>query len=397
MGGTTTRNVTLLALCQALAVSGNMLVITTSALAAIELAPSPSFATLPLTLQFILVMLTTLPVSLLMKRIGRRPGFQMGALFGACAGALGCFAILEGSFVLFCLAGALYGVFMASVQFYRFAAADATEPAHRARAISYVLAGGVLAALAGPELAKLTTPLFAPILFAGSYLALVGLTLLSTLLLAFIRIAPPSASEQTAAGRPLLEIIRQPRFVVALTVAVISYGTMNLVMTATPLAMSICGFALGDTAFVIQWHALGMFAPSFVTGRIIERVGVLKVTGLGLALIGGCVVINLAGVTLGHFWWALLLLGLGWNFAFVGATTLLTTTYRPEERAKVQGVNDLTIFAGVACTAFASGALHHLFGWQAVNLGVLVPVLTTALLVLWLAHRERSRLAPAAT
>jgi MFS family permease len=159
--------------------------------------------------------------------------------------------------------------------------------------------------------------------------------------------------------------------------------------------MSVCGYSFGDTAFVIQWHALGMFAPSFVTGRIIERLGVLRVTGLGLGLIAACVAINLAGVTLAHFWWALLLLGLGWNFAFVGATTLVTTTYRSEERAKVQGVNDLTIFAGVALTSFASGALQHLFGWQAVNLGVLVPVLLTAGSLVWLSRQERSRPVPA--
>lgn len=383
------RNVALLALCQALAVTSNMLVVTTAALAGAVITPVAGLATLPLGLQFVAMMIATVPMALVMKRFGRRAGFQFGAAFAAAGGGLNGFALLSGDFVLFCLGCMLYGAFMASAQYYRFAAAEVVGPTHRARAIGYVLAGGVLAALVGPELAKATSPLFAPVLFAGSFLTIVALGIASMLILGFVEFPKLNATLQRSAGRPLREITRQPRFVVALASAMVGYGAMSLIMTATPLAMLACAHDFGETAFVIQWHALGMFAPAFVTGRLIERFGLLTVIGAGLLLIAGCVVINLAGVMVANFWWALLLLGVGWNFTFVGATTLLTTTHAPEERAKVQGLNDLTVFGTVAVASLASGALEHLIGWQAVNLAVLAPLLVPAGLLLWLARKER--------
>ena len=273
------RDVYLLAVCQALLATGNAVVITTSALAGQAMAPE-GFATLPLFLQFVAIMATALPASFLMKRIGRRAGFAVGAGFALVSGLLGCGAILVGSFPLFCLASFGYGVFMGFGMYYRFAAADVAAPDFRPRAISYVLAGGVVAAITGPELAKATDDLFGPALFAGCFAAVAVLGLLTLLTLAFLRIPPPPAEERMGAGRPLAEIMRQPAFATALAAAAIAQGAMVLVMTATPLAMAFCGHGFDQTAFVIQWHVLGMFAPSFFTGHLISRFGVLNVMAL---------------------------------------------------------------------------------------------------------------------
>jgi len=369
------RNVALLALCQALFTTANAVVVTASALAGQQLAPGSGLATLPFSLQFVVAMAATFPASLLMKRLGRRLGFACGAGFGLASGVLGCLALLGGRFGLFCLAGALYGGFMGFAQYYRFAAADAAPPAWQPRAIALVLAGGVVAALAGPELAKATTTLFAPVLFAGCYAVVAALALATLGVLAFVTIPPPGREERQASGRPLLEIARQPTFVVALLGAMVAYATMSLVMTATPLAMLACAHAFSDAAFVIQWHILGMFAPSFFSGRLISRFGASRVMLVGCGLLVLAVAINLSGVSVMQFWAALLLLGVGWNFMFVGATTLLTTTYRAAEKAKVQGLNDLLVLATVALASLSSGALQHLVGWSAVNLGVLLPLL----------------------
>ncbi len=386
-------NVLLLAACQALFTTSNAVVVTASALAGQQLAPGSGLATLPFSLQFVATMAVTFPASMLMKRLGRRVGFALGAGCGLTSGVLGCLAILGGRFGLFCLAGALYGGFVGFAQYYRFAAADAAAPALRPRAIAYVLAGGVVAALAGPELAKASNGLFAPVLFAGCYAAVAALALATLCVLALITIPRPGAAERAASGRPLREIARQPGFVVALMGAMVAYGAMSLIMTATPLAVVACAHGFTDAAFVIQWHILGMFAPSFVTGRLIGGFGARRIMLVGCGLMLACVATSLSGVTVAQFWAALLLLGIGWNFLFVGATTLLTTSYEIAEKAKVQAVNDLLVFGTVALASLSSGALQHLLGWAAVNLAVVPPLLGALGALLWLEWRspERSR------
>ncbi len=381
------RDVYLLAVCQALLATGNAVVVSTSALVGQTLAPD-SLATLPLFLQFVAIMSATLPASLLMRQIGRRAGFSIGAGFALTAGLLGSGAILIGSFPLFCVASIAYGVFMAFGLYYRFAAADASTPAFRPRAISYVLAGGVVAAIAGPELAKATDDLLGPALFAGSYAAIAGIGGLTLLTLIFLRMPLPSLEERRGEGRPTLQIMRQPAFVIALAAAAIAQGSMVLVMTATPLAMAFCGHGFDQTAFVIQWHILGMFAPSFFTGHLIGRLGVLNVMALGALLILTCLGVALSGGDVAQFWVSLLLLGVGWNFMFVGATTLLTSTYEPAEKARIQAVNDLIIFAVAALASLSSGILHHLIGWQAVNLSMVLPTLVMLGAILWLRSRQ---------
>ena len=388
----TRRNVLILALCQALAMTSTSLMVTVAALVGQMLAADKTLATLPIAVQFTATMATTIPASLLMKRIGRRAGFSVGALLGAAGAGLAIAAIFAGSFVVFCLAGAAVGAALGFAMFYRFAAADAADPAFRGKAISLVLTGGVVAAVAGPQLARWSRDLFQPALFAGCFVAIAGLWLAALLLLQLVDIPRPSELERRAGGRPLAAIVRQPAFVVAALGAMIGYGVMSLVMTVTPLAMIGHAHEFDDAAFVIQWHVLGMYAPSFVTGHLIARVGVLNVLAAGVALIGACVAVNLSGTGVMQFWAALTLLGLGWNFLFIGSTTLLTETYRPEERAKTQALNDFLVFGTVAMSSFASGAVHNHFGWSAVNLAVIAPISAVLLAVLWL-RRRRAALA----
>ncbi|MDH3595404.1 MAG: MFS transporter, partial [Rhodospirillales bacterium] len=285
----TAKNVILLALCQALGMSCSALIITITALIGFDLAPNKGLATLPLALQFLAMMSTAAPASFFMRRFGRRAGFSLGAAMGCIAGGLGMQAIFAQSFPLFCASSILFGAFAAHVQFYRFAAADTASEAYRSRAISLVLAGGLLAAFLGPELAKWSRDLFAPGLYAGGYLCIVGLALISLLLLQFIEIPRPAALERRDSGRPLSSIARQPAFVVAVLSAMVGYGAMNLVMTATPLAVVSHNHSFEAAAFVIQWHVVGMYAPSFFTGNLIHRFGVVPILSLGAVLALGCV------------------------------------------------------------------------------------------------------------
>lgn len=388
------RNVGVLAACQALFFMCNTIVISTSGLVGLELAATPALATVPLGLQFIGTMSATLPASLLMQRIGRRPGLMLGALLGVLAGLLGWLAIMRASFLLFALSGVVYGAFSAFCQYYRFTAADAADAARRpdpgaarARAVAWVLAGGVIAAVAGPELAKATRDLMAPVLFAGCWAAVAGLAALALLTLALLDLPHARLVASAGGGRPLGEILRQPAIVTAFLAALISYVTMNLLMTATPLAMLDCGFDFADTAFVIQWHVLGMFLPSFWTGGLIARLGAERVIGAGALVNLLCIAVTLSGLGLDRFVLGLFLLGLGWNFMFIGGTTLLTASYRPEEKARVQGVNDLLLFTSVALSATASGALHAAIGWRAMNLAA-VPAVLLVLLLLWWRRRQ---------
>lgn len=383
------RNVIMLALSLALAMSGASIIMTVSALAGHMLAVDKSLATVPLAMQMAFVMISTIPASMLMRRIGRRAGFIIGQGIGLTAAGICVYAISEGSFVLFTVGSALFGSHNAFWQYYRFAAAETADPEFRSRAISLVMSGGVVAAIFGPELSKVSRDMLAPITYAGSY-AIIGVICIATVaLLAFIDIPKPEAKELKNSGRPLAEIGRQPMFVVAVLSAMVGYGVMSLVMTATPLAMMVAGHAFNDSAFVIQWHALGMFAPSFFTGHLIRRFGALNIILVGVLMNLACVGVNLSGDEVLRFWGGLVLLGLGWNFMFIGGTSLLTETYHLAERAKVQAFNDFLVFGLVTVGSFSSGVMLNVFGWGAVNYAVIAPVLVAFAATIWLRFIHR--------
>lgn len=381
------KNVLLLATAQAMFMTCGSLLIATSALVGYRLTPDKTLATLPLGLQMLANMLTSIPASMLMQRVGRRAGFLLGSTIGMLGTGLAAYAILHDSFALFALGAFLGGVFASFGNYYRFAAADTATEDYRSRAISFVLAGGVIAAFIGPNLAHWSRDwLAAP--FAGSYLALSAILVLSFVTLLFLDIPRP-AFDLHRAGRPLARIVRQPVFVVAVIGAMFGYGTMTLVMSATPLAMHAHSHSFSNTAFVIEWHVLGMFAPSFFTGRLIHRFGALQIMLIGALLDSACVLVNLTGTSVTHFWLALFMLGVGWNFLFIGATTLLTETYTPREKAKTQALNDFLVFSTVACAALSAGALHERFGWRAVNLGVTPLIAAILIAIIWLLRTRR--------
>jgi MFS family permease len=379
----TRRTVLLLALCQATQMTGATIVATTGAIVGSMLAPEKALSTLPIAVQMTGTMGATIPAALLMARIGRRPGFWLGAAIGASGAAIAAAALFRSDFALFCLGTFLLGAYNGVAQQYRFAASEIADEAFRSKAISLVLAGGVVSATFGPEAAKWTSQLFAPVLFAGCYAAIVVLCAAAAAILFFVRLPKPLPPAIRRQGRPLAEIARQPAFIVAALAAMVGYGVMSLVMTATPIAMLGCGHAFGDAAFVIQWHALGMFAPSFVTGSLITRFGVSRILLVGAALLLGCCAINLEGIAVANFWAANLVLGIGWNFLFVGATSLLTRAYTPEEKGKVQALNDFLVFGTVALSSFASGALLSSIGWDVVQVAMLPLVALAAGAVLW--------------
>jgi MFS family permease len=383
-------NVLALAVCQALSMSGAVLTISVSALAGEALAVNKALATVPFALQFAMAMISTVPASLLMGRIGRRAGFTIGQSIGILAALIAAFGVFQGSFAIFAVGSAMLGIHNAFWQYLRFAAAEAAEESFRPQAISYVLAGGLVAAVLGPEIAKATRDLFVPVLFAGCFLAFVPLCLTNIAVLRFVRI--PRVPASVSVGRGLGRIVREPVFLVAVLSAMIGYGAMNLVMTATPLAMHAAHFAFSDSAFIIQWHVLGMFAPSFVTGHLIRRFGAPAIVIAGALTMTLCVAANLSGESLWNYWVGLVLLGIGWNFMFIGGTTLLTEVHRPEERARVQALNDFLVMSMMTFSSFASGAIHHALGWTAVNLGIVVPILVAFAAAVWLVllrHRER--------
>lgn len=385
------KNVVILAICQGMSVSGLVILGIVTALAGQLLSDNPAFASVPLALQLTGTMTMTIPASLLMARIGRRPGFILGQIIGVLGGCLGAYALMYSkSFELLCLGGFFVGVSNAFWQYYRFAAVDTAEDGYKARAISYVLAGGVIAALVGPEIAKMAESYFAPITFAGSYISYVGFCLTGIVVLLFLNIPKPAAGWQSGGGRPLAEIMRQPTFIVAVMSGMAGYGLMVLVMTATPLSMVACGFTFSDTAFVIQWHAFFMFAPGFLTGHLIRWFGVTFVIMVGTVLMLLSMAVNTAGISIHHFWFGLVFVGIGWNFMFIGGTTLLTETYKPEEKAKVQAANDFMVFTTAAIASFSSGALQNLVGWTAVNLAVIPPALVVFCVAFWLRSRRHS-------
>ena len=382
------KNIALLAAAQALLLTNGIMLVSINGLLGLQLAADKRLATLPITTYVIGATLATLPAAFFMKRHGRRAGFMLGAGLGMFGALISAFAVGIGSFWLLCLGTVFAGTYNAFGQQYRFAAADAAPLAWKSKAISLTLTGGILGGVIGPEVGKLTRTLLEPT-YLASYGALIGFAALAMLIASRLTIPPLTSAEQNAVGRPLLRIARQPAFVVAVLAAACGYGVMNLLMTATPLAMDICGLPFADTAFILQWHVIGMFAPSFFTGGLIKRFGVLNILIAGAALMFLCVGIALSGVTLMHFWWALVLLGVGWNFLFIGGTTLLTETHRPEEKAKVQGSNDFLVLSVQGITSLSAGILITGDGWTSLN-AYAIPVIamtTLATALLWLYRR----------
>lgn len=377
------RNAATLAVAQALGGANPSIVVALGGLVGATLAPGGALATLPVSLLQLGLAAGTVPAAFLMARFGRRNAYFVGATVGAIAGSVAAVGIAMGSFLVFCLGTTAAGFYSSYVNSYRFAAADDAEPADRPRAIAWVMSGGIAGAIIGPQTVIWTRDLVPGAPFAGGFLGQAALALVSILVLA--RFRPQAGRPRHASasgGRPLATIVRQPRFVLAVAAALVSYGLMSLVMTAAPLAMVVeCGLPVSDATLGIQWHILAMYGPSLLTGRMIARFGNLPVTAVGLLLLGAAALIGLHGRDVPHFWGALVVLGLGWNFGFIGATALVTECYRPEERAKVQAANDLLVFGTVAIASFSSGGLLATGGWQAVNWLVL-PIVAAVLVML---------------
>ncbi|AMO23186.1 MFS transporter [Ramlibacter solisilvae] len=385
------RNLGLLAICQGLFLTNNVIFIAINGLVGLALAPLGWMATLPVMGYVVGGALSTGFVARTQARWGRQRSFQFGLLV-AFASALVCaWAAANRQFWLLCAATVVAGYYNANASLYRFAAAELCPPEMRERAVSIVMAGGLLGAVIGPALASRTRDLL-PTPFAAAYLALALVALVSMLLLAFIDFAPTARpAEGAAAGRPLAEIMRQPVFIVSAAAGALGFGVMNLLMAATPIAMQQCSLPFGDAALVLQWHVIGMFAPGFFTGHLIKRFGALPVMGVGVALNFACILVALSGVELHHFTVALFMLGVGWNFLFTGSTTLSLTAYTPEEKDRAQGALNFFVFATLALSSFASGVLVTTRGWTLLNYGSLVPVAATGAALLWLSYRSASR------
>ncbi|WJR78887.1 MFS transporter [Bradyrhizobium sp. NP1] len=367
-------NVVRLAMAQALAGANSAVIFATGSIIGATIAPDISLATVPLSMFVLGLAVGTLPTGAIARRYGRRVAFIIGTACGVLTGLLGCFAILHGMFWLFCGATFLGGLYGAVSQSYRFAAADGASAAFRPKALSWVMAGGVFAGVFGPQLVQWTMDFWPPYLFAFSFVAQAVVALVAMAILAGVD-APTPAPADLHGGRPLAEIARQPPFIAAALCGIIAYPMMNLVMTSAPLAMKMCGLTVADSNFGIQWHIVAMYGPSFFTGALIARFGAPAVVALGLILEAVAAMIGLSGVTAPHFWATLVVLGLGWNFGFVGASALVLETHRPSERNKVQAFNDFLVFGMMAIGSFSSGQLLANYGWNAVNLVVFPPVL----------------------
>ena len=392
---TSYRDLFLLACCQALLLINAAGLITMNGLVGYDLAGTKSLATLGVTTYVLGSAVSTMPASLWMARVGRRIGFMAGALINIGGCALAAFAILQRSFVLYCIATAIIGIYNAIGLQYRFAAAEVAAPADRAKAISLVLAGGIVGGFLGPQSVRWATDLSSTP-FLGSYLILAAYAIVALAVQSRVRVPAPTIEERAGGGRPLTTIMRQPTFIVAVLAGGLGYGLMNLLMTATPIAMSFCNHPFSAAAFVIEWHVVGMYAPGFVTGTLIRRFGVLNVILFGIVLVIGCTVVALNGNTVIHFVAALVLLGAGWNFMYTGGTTLLTECYSPAEKARTQGANDFIVFAIMGVSSLASGAMVSSAGWEAMNRAVLPFLAAIAVAVFWLALHRRARPARAA-
>jgi MFS family permease len=384
--------VLILAASQALFQTASVLVVTVGSLAAARIAPSADLATLPVGTMLLGTALATVPASMWMNRVGRRPGFVAGALLGTAGGLLAALGVWTGSLALLCLGTLLVGSWQGFAQFYRFAASEVASEEFRSRAISYVLAGGIVAAFAGPFLGRLGAPILEPA-YLGSFVLLALVALLGVATLLSLRVPRAEKHETESGGRPWREIVTQPAYAVALFGAATGGGVMTLAMTATPLAMTGHHHSLASTATVIQLHVLGMFVPSFFTGTLIARYGALSVMLAGVVILAGHVLTTLTGTGFGSFAAALTLLGLGWNFLYVGGTALLTTTYTDAEKGRAQATNDLTVFVVAVACSFGAGALLDDLGWVALNLLTLPWLGVAALALIW--HGVRRRAAPA--
>jgi len=391
------RHLLLLALCQGLFLTNNVVFIAINGLVGLSLAPLGWMATLPVTGYVVGSALSAGIVARTQALWGRQRSFQLGLIVAALSAAMCAYAAFTKNFWLLVAATVVAGFYNANAALYRFAGPELAAPAFKERAISLVLAGGIVGAFAGPNLASATRSLL-PVPFAAAYLSLVAVALLSLLALSLIRFPPHVAPKPGASsGRPLAEIVRQPVFIIAVAAAALGYGVMNLLMAATPIAMQRCGLPFADAALVLEWHVLGMFVPSFFTGHLIKRFGVLPIMTAGVLLNGVCIAVALSGIELMQFLVALFALGVGWNFLYIGGTTLLTTAYRPEEKNKAQGAMDFCVFSTMTLTSFASGALVTTQGWTWLNLGSLVPIAAVALALIWLArHQAAERRAAAA-
>ncbi|MBF0272613.1 MAG: MFS transporter [Magnetococcales bacterium] len=384
-------NLVVLALAQGLLTLNNVTLIAINGLQGLALARDKSLATLPVAAFVAGSALATLPASFFMQRHGRRAGFRLGAVLGLGGGLLALAGSIRQDFLLLCLGSLMSGFYNAFGQQYRFAAADAVHPEWQSRAISLTLAGGILGGVAGPELGKWTRDLLEP-LFVASYGSLTLFTLLAWGVLGRLHPPPPtpSTTPKTPTG-PFWPILTRPVYLVAVLAATTGYGVMNLLMSATPLVMQSCHLPFDDAAFVLEWHVLGMFVPSFFTGSLIHRFGVSRILLVGVALMFGCNAVALSGQSLSHFWWALLLLGVAWNFLYVGGSSLLITTCQPEEKAMAQGFNDLMIFSVQTMTALSSGMIANQSGWEGLNQGALPATGITALALLWLHRHQGNR------
>jgi len=380
-----------LAVAQALGGANSAIIFATGAIVGEMFAPNKALATMPISIFVVGMALCTLPTGAIAQRYGRRTAFMLGTTLGVLTGLLSSVAVLYGSFALFCVATFFGGAYAAVVQSFRFAAADCVAFDRRARALSAVMAGGVFAGVIGPQVVNLTMNFWEPYLFAATYLAQGAIALLSMAVLAGIKIPPPVRAE-TEGGRPLMEIARQPRFIAAAVCGVVSYMMMNLVMTSAPLAMKLCGLPLTASNLGLQWHVIAMYGPSFFTGRLITRFGAPAIVVIGLLLTAAAAGVGLSGIDIPHFWTALVLLGVGWNFGFVGASTLVLECHRPKERTKVQSFNDFIVFGSMVIGSFASGGLLTAYGWSAVCL-VTLPPLAFALITLAWARSQALRAA----
>jgi MFS family permease len=385
-------NVARLAAAQALTGANSAVIFATGSIVGATLAPDISLATVPLSMYVVGLAAGTLPTGAISRAYGRRTAFIIGTGCGMVTGLLGACAILRGSFVLFCCATFLGGLYGAVSQSYRFAAADGASAAFRPKAVSWVMAGGVFAGVLGPQLVQWTMDIWPPYLFAFSFVAQAVVALVAMAVLSGVD-APKPAPADMHGGRPLFEIARQPRFIAAALCGVISYPMMNLVMTSAPLAMKMCGLTVSDSNFGIQWHIVAMYGPSFFTGSLITRFGAPRIVAFGLMLEAVGAAIGLSGITAMHFWATLIVLGVGWNFAFVGASALVLETHRPAERNKVQAFNDFLVFGMMAVGSFSSGQLLANYGWSAVNMVVFPPVMLGLAVLAFasFARRRRSR------
>lgn len=383
------RNIAVLVAAQALGASSPAIIISLGGLVGQQLSRDPALATLPVSLFNLGLALGTLPAAFIMRRYGRRSGYLFGASCGIIAGLVAALGIASASFLVFCLGTFTAGFYSAYVQSYRFAATDLAEGPLKAKAISWVMVGGLAAAIIGPQLVIWTRDTIPGTPFAGSFLSQAALAMLAIpvlLLLRSPRVSGESSPQNT--GRPLVQILMSPRYMLAVTAGVVSYGLMTFVMTAAPIAMVGHGHSIDHAALGIQWHVLAMFAPSFFTGHLMARFGKERITALGLLLIAVSGAVALSGLELFNFWISLVLLGVGWNFGFIGATAMVTDCHTPEERGKTQGANDFMVFGTVAAASFFSGSLLHASGWQMINWLIFPAVAFILVPLIWRAARK---------